>query len=316
MKTGIFTFVFIGILFTACKKSNNGPAIVTNPKTVDSIVLQVQKVNTPVSNIKFTGDNYSWFQMMGGNIYVSNYTSPNSLLYAYSIATNTFQARIPNNHMCGCGYESKLVTDGANLFYIANYADTWNYATNTWTVLNYPSSAKSDNGEAGVVYYKNKIYFLGGRTASNLFKYYDIASTTWNYAANYLYTDQGYNQMTVVNDTLYALGGRNYLTKFSRFTESGGWQALPDLPFSQSLSAGGWKLASFKSKYIFSIADNGKIYVYSTVSKQWKAQPISTGITDTFLNLFADDNNLYIAGVNGSNQDFSLNKVAVSNLPQ
>ena len=121
--------------------------------------------------------------------------------------------------------------------------------------------------------------------------------------------------MAVVNDTLYALGGRNYPTKFSRFTESGGWAPLPDLPFSQSLSADAWELASFKNKYIFSISANGKIYVYSTVAKQWKAQPISTGITDTFLNLFSDDNNLYIAGINTSNQDFSLYKVAVSNLP-
>jgi hypothetical protein len=313
MKTLIVASAAITLGCLACKKNMTAPPV--NPKTVDSISLQVQKVSTPLSNTKFTGENYTWFQMVNGKIYCANYASPSSVLLAYDMNSNTFQPRTADNNICGCGYESKLVTDGANLFYIANYAETWSASTNAWTTVTYPTMAKTVNGESGVVYYKNKIYFLGGRTASTQFKYYDVSAMSWNYAANYLYTDEGYNQMTVSNDTMYVLGGRNYPAKFSYFTESGGWVALPDLPFNQGLSATAWKVTSFKNKYLFSIADNGDIYVYSITEKKWKASGIKTTITDTYLNLFSDDASLYIAAVNTSNQDFSLYKIQVTGLP-
>jgi len=312
----VFSIALLGA-FSACKKdadhnsgNNNIPAVIT----VDSIQVQIQKVTTPVAP-KNPGNYSVWFELSGNKIYYANpsNTALPQFMLEYNIPSNSFSDKTIDGNVCACGYSSKLISDGQNLFYIANDATKYTASANSWSALNYPPTAKDNNGEAGAVYYDNKIYFLGGRTPTTKFKYYDIGNDSWFNVSDYLYSTSA-PQLTVVDNKIFALGGEGITTKFSYFTPGGSWTALPDLDFEVPWNYSTHMVTSFQNRYIL-VLTPGAIQVYDALNKKWKAEPVSLTVNDSNLNIFSDNINVYIVGKTSSN-DFSLNKLTLSNLPE
>lgn len=304
------------LFFSACKKDAKNettppPPVAVN--TIDSVKLQMQKVTTPVAP-KSPGNYSVWFTMAGNKIYYANpsNTALTQFMLAYDLSSNTFSDRKTDPNVCACGYSSQITSDGQNLFYIANDATKYNSSTDTWSAISYPSTAKDNNGEAGVLYYNSKVYFLGGRTASTKFKYYDITSNNWYNVADYLYSTTS-SQLVAADNKIFALGGESTKTKFSYFTAEGDWHALPDLPFQMTEDWGSKLVTSFQNRFILALVSD-KIYIYDAAGNKWKADPITVAINDGYLNIFSDNINVYIVGKSSSN-DFSLNKITLSNLP-
>ena len=308
------------VFFSACKKDAKNETTTPPPQpppvaviTIDSVKLQSQKVTTPVAP-KNPGNYSVWFTMAGNKIYYANpsNTANPQFMLAYDISSNTFSERKADPNVCACGYESQIVSDGQNLFYIANDATKYNASGDTWSAINYPANAKDNNGEAGVLYYNSKIYFLGGRTASTKFKYYDISSSGWYNVADYLYSTTA-SQLVAVDNKIFALGGQGIETKFSYFAAEGSWQTLPDLPFEMQGYYDTKLVTSFQNRFILALVAN-KIYVYDAVDNKWKTDPVELTINDGNLNIFSDNINVYIVGKSSSN-DFSLHKIVLTNLP-
>jgi hypothetical protein len=306
------------VFFSACKKDAKHetpppPPPVAAVITIDSVQLQMQKVTTPVAP-KNPGNYSVWFAMAGNKIYYANpsNTALSQFMLAYDISSNTFSDKKIDPNVCACGYMSQVVSDGQNLYYIANDATKYSPSTDTWAAINYPVTARDNNGEAGVLYYNSKIYFLGGRTATPRFKYYDISSNNWYNVADYLYSTSS-SQLVVADNKIFALGGQDIETKFSCFTEEGNWKSLPDLPFEMPGYYSSKLVASFQNRFILALVSN-KIYVYDAVKSKWKSEPIELTVNDNNLNIFSDNINVYIAGKSSAN-DFSLQKITLSKLP-
>ena len=305
-----FVFALTFVMFS-CKKDSTAPTAA--PKTVDSIRLTVQRVTTPVAP-KNPGNYSVWFSMVGNRIYYANpsNTANPQFMLEYNIGSNSFASKAVSLEVCACGYSSKLISDGTNIYYIANTAVKYTASSNTWSTLSYPATAQDNNGEAGVVYSNGKIYFLGGRTASTKFKYYDISSNSWYNLADGLFSTTS-AQMVAINDKIYALGGESTRSKFSYYTSSAGWVALPSLPFQVTAYYDSHNTVSFGNRYIIAIAGKD-MYIYDSSTGKWAINPIHSGINDSYLNLFSDNVNLYIAAKTSSN-DFALYKIDVTNLP-
>jgi hypothetical protein len=243
---------------------------------VNKITFDIEKVNTPVAP-RNPGGTEPWFALAGNKIYYTNPSNSATIeqfMLAYNIGSNTFSSLTPHNEVCACGFESKLVTDGNNLFYIANEAWKYSIAGNTWSELNYPSDFKSNNGETGVAYNAGKIYFLGGRTANGKFKYYDIAANDWFYPATYYPVEE--NDMTAVNNRIYTLGG-NYPdnNKFAYFDlASNSWKTLPDLPFRATNSSNAHTVASYGNRYIVALPATSQRRAMQMAMARWHGSAI------------------------------------------
>ncbi len=307
------TVLFAIFVITGCKKDKTSNA--SSHKTVDSIMLTTQRVTTPTAP-KNPGNYSVWFTMAGNNIYYANpsNTGLTQFFLQYNISANSFTEKATNTEVCACGYMSKIVSDGTNLFYISNAAVKYAVSSNSWSTLNYPTLARDNNGEAGVIYYNGKIYYLGGRTASTKFKYYDIASNNWFNLADALYATSAAD-VVAVQDKIFALGGENSRQKFSSFSMSTGiWTVLPDLPVKANNNYSNFSVVSFANKYIVALA-SGNLYVYDIAANKWAAKPVASGISNVSnLNIFSDNVNIYIAGKTSGN-DFALFKITVSNMP-
>ncbi|MDR2206183.1 MAG: Ig-like domain-containing protein [Flavobacteriaceae bacterium] len=286
---------------------------VTVKSTVNLITLDIQKVSTPIAP-KNPGNYDVWFVMAGSKIY---YTNPSNtgipqFMLAYDVTSNTFTDRVPNAELVGAGYVSKMVTDGGSLFYIANDAVKYSISGNSWTTLNYPPTAKDNNGETGVVVSSGNVYFLGGRTASTKFKYYDPSANSWFNAPDYPYAVET-NDMVSTGGRIYALGGDASRKKFSYFNvTNSAWKTLPDLPFTATNHYNEHSVAYFLTGYIFALASN-KIYIYDVNKEVWKDEPINVNIPGVYPNLFAyGSNTLYIASKTDPGNDFQLHKITVN----
>lgn len=293
------------IIMGACNSDDDTGA----SANVNNMVLTGQQVTTP-SAPQNPGNYGVWFAMAGGNVYYinpSNTANPQFML-AYNMETNIFTDKTPHEEICACGYMSKIVTDGSYLYYIANEAYKYSIANDTWTEMAYPANVEDNNGEAGIVHHNGKIYFLGGREATNKFKYYDTDTDTWYNTANYLYNVET-PEMAAIGNKIYALGGDEQRTRFSVYSEEDGWLALPNMPFDLQNFYATHSVAAFKDRYIF-VLSNSQINIYDTQTNEWKQEPVDAqpfGYGD----LFADDNNLYIASKTNDN-DFKLVKITVT----
>lgn len=303
MRTFFLTFCCLGLLLTGCKKSETPtPATPPTPaKTVNDIKLTVSQPTMPLST--FDIGNYSFQSVMVGNsIYFGNYSNSGKpqFFVRYDLGSNTFSSPLAkSSNVCACGYMSKLVTDGNTIFYIANDATKYTPSSNTWANLNYPATAKNNGGEAGIAYYNGKVYFVGGRTPSNVFKYYAISQDSWFTAPNYLYATSE-SEVAVYKDRLYVLGGEGAEKKMAFFsTASNTWTALKDLPFNLN--------TSYQTIYSAVLGDNlfvlqgSKVYVYDLVKDEWAANPIAVSGMPSYGSLFSNGQKLYVAGKNSSN---------------
>jgi hypothetical protein len=312
MKKYVALLSLLSFLFIGCNGDDENAQVQDDPEValVDKITLDFQQITTPASG--YNPGNYSvWFSLLGNKmIYANSSNTPeDQFMTAYSIPYNSFSNLAIHDEVCACGYSSKFVNDGTHLFYIANEAWKFNISTNSWSELSYPQSVKNNNGEAGILYAHNRIYFLGGREATTKFKFYDISSDSWFNSTDYIYS-VGTPDLAALNNRIYALGGESTQKRFSYFEEGAGWQALPDLDFTPQNSYGNHTVASFGNRFIFALTSN-KIQIFDTVEEKWADLPISSPVTGGYANLFSDNNHLYIGSKSNSNE-FQLYKITVS----
>ncbi len=296
----IILFAIVAFLTLACSGSDDD-ASVPPEKTVNDIDLVLQQRSMPLSS--FDAGPYPVLSILVGNaIYFSNYsnTAKPQFFVRYNLDNNTFSSPLANSaNVCGCGYSSRLVSDGTNIFYIANDATKYTASSNSWSNISYPATAKDNNGEAGVGYLNGNIYFIGGRNVSSLFKYYNIAQNQWFTIPNYLYATSR-SQVIAYKDRLYVLGGSNAIQKMSYFSVSDNtWTALADTPFEVNTSYSDIHTAVL-GDHLYLLQSN-KMQIYDLIKNVWAAESITMTGLPSYANLFSDGQKLYIAGKNTSN---------------
>lgn len=290
------------ITLFGCKKDDAGTPTPTPSKTVDDVTLTARSLNVPLSAYDI-GPYPVQSVMVGNSVYYGNWsnTAKPQFFVRYDVAGNAFSSPLAKSaNVCGCGYSSRLVSDGTNIFYIANDATKYTASSNTWqTLASYSATAKDNNGEAGVGYYGGNIYFVGGRTASTLFKYYSISQDKWFTLPNYLYPTNR-SQVLAHKDQLYVLGGAGANRKVSVFSTSANtWTVLKDAPFDINTSYDSVYAATLND-HIFLIQGQS-IYVYDIAKDTWGATPIELTSAPAYGNLFANGQKLYLVGKNTSN---------------
>ena len=297
MKLLFFFFLLLGI--AACKKSDDTPAV--PEKTVNDIVLTPKQSGVPITTYD-TGPYPLQSVLVGNNIYFGNYsnTAKPQFFVRYSLSSNSFSSALAkSSNVCGCGYSSKLVSDGTNIFFIANDATKYTASSNVWSNITYPSTAQDNNGEAGVGYFNGNIYFVGGRTQSTLFKYYSISQDKWFTAPNYLYATNR-SQISAYKDRLYVLGGEGAKRKMAYFsTATNTWTAVKDLVFDVYSSYES-TFSAVLGDYLY-LLQNGSVYIYDIAKDEWAKDPVKIDGLPSYANLFSDGQKLYIPGKNSSN---------------
>ncbi|GAB3277063.1 hypothetical protein GCM10027347_50850 [Larkinella harenae] len=240
--------------------------------------------------------------LVGNSIYFGNYsnTAKPQFFVRYALGGNTFSSALAkSNNVCGCGYSSKLVSDGTNVFFIANDATKYTASSNSWQTISYPTTAKDNAGEAGVTYYNGSIYFVGGRTPSTLFKYYSISQDRWFTVPNYLYATTS-TELVAYKEKIYALGGAGAKQKMAYFsTATNTWTALKDIPVEVETSYQS-VYSAVLGDYLF-LLQSKSIYVYDLIKDSWATAPILLDNVPNYGNLFSDGQKLYISGKNTAN---------------
>lgn len=300
--------VLLLFLVFGCKKSDDSA---TPDAGVNAIILTPKQLSLPIGS--YDAGNYGIYSVLVGNsIYLgsaSNSGKP-QFFVRYTISSNSFSSALAlSSNVCACGYSSHLVGDGTNIFYVANDATKYTASANSWATITYPTMARDNNGEAGVGYANGNIYFVGGRTASNLFKYYNISQDKWFTAPNYLYATNR-NQLANYKDRLYVLGGDGALRKMAYFsTTSNTWTALKDTPFDVNSSYDS-SFTAVLGDYLY-LLQGDSIYIYDLANDVWATNPTKIdGLTSTG-NMFSNGQKLYIAGKSTSNIPF-IYEIAVS----
>lgn len=283
----------------SCKKSDDTSAV--PEKTVNDIVLTPKQLSVPLSTYDI-GAYPIQSVLVGNSIYFGNWsnTAKAQFFVRYDLSSNSFSSALAkSSNVCGCGYSSHLISDGTNIFYIANDATKYTAASNTWSNLTYPTTARDNAGEAGVVYYNGNIYFIGGRTPSTLFKYYSISQDKWFTSPNYLYPVTS-SEMAVYKDRIYVLGGQGAKQKMAYFSASTNvWTALKDVPFEVSSTYGN-VYSAVLGDYLY-LLQNQSVYIYDTIKDTWATEPVKLEGLPSYGNLFSNQQKLYISGKNGSN---------------
>ena len=264
-------------------------------------MLTANQLSTPIT--MFDAGNYPVLSVLvGNNIYFGNWsnTAKAQFLVRYNVSSNTFSSALAkSSNVCGCGYSSHLVSDGTNIFYIANDATKYTASSNAWSTIAYPTTAQDNNGEAGVGYFNGNIYFVGGRTASTLFKYYSISQNSWFTAPNYLYATNR-SQLSTYKDRLYVLGGTGVTRKMAYFSTAGNtWTAVKDIPFDVNSSYES-SFAAVLGDYLF-LLQSDSVYVYDLLKDVWATEPIKLTGLPSYGNLFSNGQKLYVSGKNSAN---------------
>lgn len=299
MKT-LYPLLFL-IFAAGCKKNDDTSAVPA--KTVNDIVLTPRQLSVPLSTYD-AGPYPIQSVLVGNGIYFGNWsnTAKAQFFVRYDLSSNSFSSALAkSSNVCGCGYSSHLVSDGTNIFYIANDATKYTASTNAWTNLTYPATAKDNAGEAGVVYYNGNIYFVGGRTPSTLFKYYSISQDKWFTAPNYLYSTTS-SEMAVYKDRIYVLGGQGAKQKMAYFSStSNTWTSLKDVPVEVSSNYGN-VFSAVLGDYLY-LLQNQSVYVYDFSADSWATSPIKldAAVVPSSANLFSNGLKLYLTGKNVSN---------------
>lgn len=319
-----FFMLLLSAVFIACNgddDSGGEPGDPENPgevSVVNTISIDAEKVATPQAPNN-PGNYGVWFTMVANSIYYINpsNTAVTQFMLKYDVSGNYFYPLNPHEEVCACGYSSKIVGTESKLFYIANEAFRYNVGQNNWTELNYPPEFHENNGETGVVYYNNKVYFLGGRDASTRFKYYDTITDSWGESAEYFFPVDT-PDMVAINNKIYALGGDVDKKKFSVYEEGSGWTQLEDLDFAAVNSYSQHTATGFQNRFIFIMNDlnssSVSINVYDTVENEWKEEPIEVPLEGSNnyynMNLFSNNLYLYLVTTDNSNE-MSLHKLTV-----
>lgn len=312
MKRFLACALLLGLVACGGSSSNPTPSPDPDPtKTVNDLVLTSTQLSVPLST--FDIGNYPVLSVLvGNNIYFGNWsnTAKPQFFTRYNLASNTFSTALAvSSNVCGCGYSSKPVSDGVNVFYIANDATKYTASSNVWTKLNYPDTARDNAGEAGTVYYNGNIYFVGGRTPSSVFKYYSIVQDNWFTAPNYLYATTS-SEMVTYKDKIFVLGGQGATSKMAYFSTTGNtWTAVKDIPVAVSGSYANTRSAVL-GDYLY-LLQGSSIYIYDPAKNVWATNPVVLSDIPESANLFSDGQNLYMSGKTASNVP-TVYKIVVS----
>lgn len=309
------------VIFSACSRDDEAGNVDPDSEEqtlVNKITLEVERVETPPT--PENPGNYSvWFTMVGNSIYYINPSNTGipQFMLKYSVNGNYFQSVLPHEEVCACGYSSKLVGNENRLFYIANEAFRYNIGQNNWTELNYPEEYSDNNGETGIVYHGDKVYFLGERDSSTRFKYYNSTNDSWGDAEAYTYPVDSPDLISIGNK-IYALGGDVDKKKFGVFDEASGWTQLPDLDFQAGNFYSQHTIAGFQNRFLFimnELQDSSvKIHVYDTQENEWKENPINVELEGTNnyynMNLFSNNSYLYLVSTD-NDYEMNLHKITI-----
>ena len=325
MKKFILPFLVVALIAGGCKKDSNSPAPTNIPPVdstdpgdtvnvadVNSLKLTISKINTPIA--PHNPGNYTvWFEMHNGAVYVGSPSNTGVVAQyfdKYDIASNTFTTLPVHEEVCACGFMSSLVSDrGSNIYYISNEAVKYSSDNNTWSEMPFPATAHDNHGETGAIYFDNKIFYIGGRDASNKVKYFDLPTQTWFNAPDFPYSTNRCDGVGIGNK-LYVFGGENGKKKFSVYDKgTNSWTSMTDMPFETNFSYSTHYVAAV-GKYIF-IQQNNSINVYDTQADKWATTPIPNTANVNNVNLLSWNGKLYIAGKNNSN-DFQLYQATIN----
>jgi hypothetical protein len=311
MKKLLTAIAILAATAVGCKKDNTTPAP-SNPgggnnpseMNVDDVKLTITKINSPVA--PHNPGNYSIFiTMESGAFYVGNASNSAMPQYfdKYDVATNKFTPSDTTKNLCACGYGSKMIGDGkGSIYYIANDATRYNTSTDTWTWMNFPANANNNHGESGPILHDNKIYYIGGRTASRKVKYFDLSTQTWYNAADFPYATNRVDGVSL-NGKIYAFGGENGDQKFSVYSDATkSWSSMPDLPFKTAFWTDRRYVAAM-DKFIFVYASDS-LQVFDTQTEKWSKNPILARLDfdNRYASIFTWNNTLYIASKSNSNE--------------
>jgi hypothetical protein len=309
----------------SCKKDKSLDENPIDNNPLDKITIQLRSEVMPVPPLTYSGTYSSHFKItnIGKNIYMassSQNSSPivGSYFLKYNLNSKSYSILTPDNSICACGYTSKLVNNGTNIFYIANVAKKYNISTNTWSSINYPAVVYENNGEAGIVSHNNKIYFLGERTFTNKLKYYDISSDQWYNLANAPYSGNS-SSLAVIDNKIYALGGIPYAgglyTKNLSVYDinSNTWDTLPPLNFIPYTTL----MVTLNERFLV-VIDRAYGYlnltIFDTYTNKWRNNPIKLNIDYLYPKLLNIDGKIYVAS-NSDSGDLFLTELEFQNLP-
>ena len=117
------------------------------------------------------------------------------------------------------------------------------------------------------MYYNGNIYFVGGRTPSTLFKYYNISQDKWFTSPNYLYPTTS-SEMAAYKDRIYVLGGQGAKKKMAYYsTTANTWTAVNDTPVEISSNANTIFSATL-GDYLY-LLQGQSVYIYDIANDTW-----------------------------------------------
>jgi hypothetical protein len=311
------------ITFLSCKKEKS---LEENP--LDKITIQLRSEVVPVPPKTYSGVFSNYFKMtnIGTDIYIAppyqNSQPLQNYFIKYNLNSKSYSTLNYDPSICACGYTSKLVNNGTNIFYIANEAKKYNISTNTWSSINYPVAAQNNNGEAGVLSYSNKIYFLGGRTFTNKLKYYDILNDQWYNLANAPYYGELSN-MAAIDNKIYALGGYDGIKHTKTLSvfdiNNNSWDTLPPIinliPYTNSSRT---NMVSLNERFLVVIDGEEfeplSLSIFDTYTNQWRNNPIDLNLDYLYPTLLNIEGKIYVASNSNSGELF-LTEIVIQNLP-
>jgi hypothetical protein len=268
----------------SCKKEKT-----QNPTdTAKEITFKVKDISLPLQGRPLTSFYWVSKDKTSDVFYIHNNSGDASAslhgMYKYAAASNTFTDVAHSPKLNSAGYISGLVASANYLYYCANDFTRYSITTNTWEDLSplYPSTAKANNGEAGVVELASKLYFVGGRSpASQRLKYYDINSQKWLNGADY--------PLSANNGPAIATDGTRYLytrsdvpNDFYQYdTQNNTWAKLANCPANIRKANQLNLMCYLSNKTLVLLGDDKKIHVYDIALNKWTTTDIALPINDT-----------------------------------
>jgi len=294
----------IMLVVISCSK-NDDPSNNLGPK---EIAFTQKEIALPLQTRPLTS--YFWVtkEKNGDVFYIHNATgsvTSSRGLYKYTATNNTFSELTWSNVFTDAGYISTLVSDGNYLYYCANDFVRYTIGSNVWEDYNthYPGTAKSNNGEPGVIVLGANIYFVGGRgTESQKVKYFDTISKTWINFADYPVIASNGPALTS-DGTRYIYARSKVPNDFYRLdTQNVVWTKMADCPVNIRKGYSLNIMSQINSNIIVLLGDDKKIYAYNISENKWKVTTTTVPVPDTV--------NCHIETATNKNKFFVLFKKA------
>ena len=217
-----------------------------------------------------------------------------------SVIDLTTNAIAGNITFCACGYNGTPVADTTNLYYVANDAFSYTFATDSWAAMAYPSA--THRGESATTIANSQIYFVGGRGPISSVEAYAPSSNTWTVPGSSLLN----YPVSVTGAVAASIGGKIYVfggttgagfvnTYASYDVSTNVWSPLSTAPAAFDFSSISGAAALGSKIYLSTYSDHA-LKVYDTSTKTWDASelPNPLGSKGTNLTPVFSNNALYL----------------------